>query len=149
MSQESNEYIADRSEWDAGPWDNEPDDKVVWIDPKTNLDCMIVRNGAGAWCGYVGLPPGHPHHGKSYDDLLWEDYGVHGGLTFSNSCGGRICHVPEPGRPHNVWWLGFDCNHSCDLAPHNYGWGGGQYRSQKYVTNEVTKLAAQAAGFGE
>lgn len=145
MSQESNEYTADRSQWGKGPWDSEPDDKVVWIDENTHLDCMIVRNGAGAWCGYVGLPPEHPHHGKGYDDIPWECYDVHGGLTYANSCGGHICHVPEPGRPHNVWWLGFDTNHSWDMAPHSYGWrSGGVYRTQTYVVEEVTKLALQA-----
>lgn len=149
MSQESNEYTADRSKWDSGPWNNEPDDKVVWIDTATNLDCMIVRNGMGSWCGYVGLPPQHPHHGKKYDAIPWECYDVHGGLTFTDSCGGHICHVPEPGRPHDIWWLGFDCNHSCDRAPLSYGWRGGEYRTQQYVVEEVTKLALQASSYGE
>ena len=149
MSEESNEYTADRSEWDAGPWDLEKDDKVVWVDAETGLDCMILRNHFGTWCGYVGLPPEHPHHSMSYNDIEWGTYEVHGGLTFSNSCGGHICHVPEPGRPHNVWWLGFDCNHSGDLAPRSFGWRGGSYCTQEYVVEEVTKLAAQAASFGE
>jgi hypothetical protein len=54
-----------------------------------------------------------------------EDYiYVHGGLTFADSCsdevredGGGICHIPYPGRPADVWWLGFDCAHCDDLSP--------------------------------
>lgn len=144
MSQESNEYTADRSKWGRGPWDFEPDDKVVWVDAPTGLDCMIKRNSFGAWCGYVGLPPGHPHHGKDCGEIDWGTYDVHGGLTYANKCSGGICHVPEPGRPHDVWWLGFDCSHSQDLIPEDYGWSYGNYRSQSYVVEEVTKLALQA-----
>jgi hypothetical protein len=146
---ESNVYVADRSEWESGPWDREDDDKVVWVDQETDLDCMMKRNGSGAWCGYVGLPPEHPHHGVPYNDL-YEDtdyHSVHGGLTYSDSCSGGICHVPEEGRPAHVWWLGFDCSHYCDLAPKSYGWGGGTYRTQEYVKKEVERLAKMVASF--
>ncbi|HEX5522704.1 MAG TPA: hypothetical protein VFX53_04600 [Pedococcus sp.] len=109
-----------RTSWDEpGPWHDEPD-KVQWIDAETDLDCLAVRNHFGAWCGYVGVPPGHPCHGKGYDTL---DVRVHGGLTFADQCnedapeGHGICHVPLPGRSDAVWWLGFDCGHSMDLAP--------------------------------
>lgn len=104
----------------SGPWDNEPD-KAQWIDEATGLDCLMVRNPFGALCGYVGVQPGHPWHGQDYTVL--PDVDVHGGLTFADSCqegaedGPGICHVPEPGRPANVWWLGFDCAHYMDLAP--------------------------------
>src|SRR5437868_4216905 len=33
-----------------GPWWDEPD-KVQWIDPATDLDCLAVRGPFGAWCG--------------------------------------------------------------------------------------------------
>lgn len=48
---------------------------------------------------------------------------AHGGLTFAGPCmegaeeGPFVCHVPEPGRPDEVWWLGFDCGHAFDLSP--------------------------------
>lgn len=42
---------------------------------------------------------------------------VHGGLTYSNMCSGKICHVPEEGRPDKVFWFGFDCAHYMDEAP--------------------------------
>lgn len=53
--------------WGAGEWCNEPD-KAQYIHEETNLDCLIVRNcHMGNLCGYVGIPPGHPYYGLSYD----------------------------------------------------------------------------------
>lgn len=110
----------DKSAWPRGEWDNEPD-KVQWPDADTGLPCLAVRNSAfGHWCGYVGVPPGHPQHGKGYD---YVDAEVHGGLTFANTCrpgddeAHGICHVPEPGEPDDVYWLGFDCGHGWDTSP--------------------------------
>ena len=106
---------ADKSEWGPGPWLDEADDGQ-WVDPKTDLDCMIHRNHGGALCGYVGVGRDHPLYGKHYDDVQLE---VHGGLTYSQACveGGVICHVPEPGRDHDIWWFGFDTAHWNDYAP--------------------------------
>lgn len=135
-----------------GPWTEEPD-KAQWVDDTTGLDCLIVRNPMGALCGYVGVPPGHPWHGQDYDDV---HASVHGGLTFSNSCqegaedGPGVCHIPEPGRPADVWWLGFDCGHGGDYWPALAAAGlvpplwDGTYRTFDYVRAEVTRLAAQA-----
>lgn len=130
----------------AGPWHDEPD-KAHWVDEATGLDCLIVRNHLGALCGYVGVPPAHPWHGKDYDDVYVD---VHGGLTYADRCQEDeehgICHLPEPGRPDDVWWLGFDCAHSGDLVP-----GVGRvspyetYRDLNYVRDEVAGLARQAA----
>ena len=109
----------DKSGWGDGPWQAEPD-KTVWVDEATGLDCMIVRNRAGALCGYVGVPEGHPFYGKGYDEVRAD---VHGGLTYANLCQPRedpamgICHLSQGGRPDHVWWLGFDCNHAFDFAP--------------------------------
>lgn len=148
-----------------GPWDSEPD-KAQWIDTATGYDCLVVRNRMGAWCGYVGVPPAHPAHGTRYDsanelaptaDDGYRYFDVHGGLTFSAFCdersdddGPRICHVPEPGRPEQVWWLGFDCVHEGDLAPKYADEGLGirasdVYRTLDYVRAECSKLAAQLA----
>ncbi len=153
----------------SGPWQDEPD-KAQWIDEATDLDCLIVRNHAGALCGYVGVPPGHPWHGKDYGECVeepacgdcWCDHSpgarteVHGGLTFAGPCqegaedGPGICHVPEPDRPANVWWLGFDCNHYMDIAPLINGpeasaWCRleGTYKTFAYVQNECRDLARQ------
>ena len=203
----------EKAEWPRGSWTDEPD-KLQWIDEGTGLDCLIVRNGSGALCGYVGVGPGHPLHGVGYSQCMrtppcddsWCGHSpgslvdVHGGLTFADSCteptrelwnrmrtavhaqqadarrypqgdaatrakrmapfmaddaydawreqaqGTLICHVPEPGRPANVWWFGFDCAHYRDVTP-AYACEG-QYRDIDYVTREVASLARQLAEYG-
>ncbi len=124
----ANEKVVDRTGWGSGPWDNEPD-KLNWT-TASGLPGMIVRNDNGALCGYAAVPDNHPWHGVQYhgrsaeypytDESAKEevDYtttpegkiDVHGGLTYSDSCQGRVCHIPEPGEPDNVWWFGFDCS---------------------------------------
>jgi len=148
----------DKSEWGEGPWQAEPD-KLQWIDAATNLDCLAVRNHMGCWCGYVGVPPEHPLHGKDYQDL---DLDAHGGLTFADACHedapieSSICHVPFPGRPDGVWWLGFDCGHWMDFMPGHqararalgilpYRDAGEVYRDLSYVRAECARLAEQLA----
>lgn len=142
-----------------GPWVHEAD-KMQWVDQDSGLDCLIVRGPLGALCGYVGVGPEHPWHGRGYADL---DVSVHGGLTYANACEGdehdatAICHVPEPGRPEHVWWFGFDCNHGGDyvptLAAHHQQLGRGgpsvitdaPYRDITYVQRECADLARQLA----
>ena len=75
--------VIDKTDWLRGPWDSEPD-KIQWRDEATGLPCLIVRGPAGSLCGYVGVAPGHPWHGKHYDDGC--DVDVHGGLTFAHGC---------------------------------------------------------------
>jgi hypothetical protein len=111
----------DKTDWGDGPWQTEPD-KVQWKDEATGFPCLVVRNRGGAWCGYVGVPPGHPYFEVEYGDVPYDRADVHGCLTFSDHChegpeDSSICHVPDPGEPDNVWWLGFDCAHSGDLSP--------------------------------
>lgn len=156
----------DRTDWDDGPWTNEPD-KAQWTDEHTGLPCMIHRNRYGAWCGYVGIGPDHPFYQKPCDDADI-DLSVHGGLTFADGCdpdfnpatGQGICHIPEPGEPDDVWWFGFDCAHAFDLAPAMralirgcgvYGpdeqwmlsFPGEVYRDIEYVRAECAQLAIQ------
>jgi hypothetical protein len=81
------------------------------------------------------------------------DVDVHGGLTYADRCQGTICHVPESGRSHDVWWFGFDCAHAFDLAPmltkyrtpHDNAAFREVYRDLRYVKAEVTSLAKQLA----
>lgn len=168
---ETKEYrTLDKSAWDRGEWDDEPD-KVQWQDEATGLPCLIVRGPAGALCGYVGVAEGHPCFGVEYNDCKpvtpLEDgdehyIDVHGGLTFSDFCADtndesrHICHVPSPGEPDRVWWLGFDCNHSGDIGPAQLKWQrengfdfegryGYSYRPIGYVRRQVQKLARQLA----
>lgn len=139
---ESREWrTIDKSAWGDGPWQDEPD-KAQWTDEATGLPCLLVRvPHSGHLCGYVGVPPGHPWHGKDYNacttrgvvemseegffDVPSGQYvDVHGGLTFADKCqphpdgeGRGVCHVAGPGEPEDIWWLGFDCAHSGDVSP--------------------------------
>ena len=139
----------------AGPWEGEPD-KAVWVDKATDLDCMIHRNRTGALCGYVGVGPDHSLHGKDYDKVGVD---VHGGLTYANGCQEgddpaiNVCHVPQPGRPDDVWWFGFDCAHFRDLVPGMAAmpelvgiFNDAVYRDFVFVTAEVESLAKQLKG---
>jgi hypothetical protein len=100
---QTREYLrVNRQDWPSGPWDGEPD-KVQWVDADTGLDCLMVRNGGGAWCGYVGVAEGHRFFGIDYSQCAQqppceESYcdhtpgsalSVHGGLTFAD-----FCHEP-------------------------------------------------------
>jgi hypothetical protein len=145
--------VIDKSAWLRGPWDDEPD-KVQWPDEATGLPCLIVRNQAGALCGYVGVPPDHPLHGDEYQKVE-SKFEVHGGLSFCGACeessdpSHGICHIPGPGEPDNVWWFGFDCAHAFDLLPAKPYVGLRHkeiYRDLDYVRKECASLARQLAG---
>lgn len=148
---EARQYTTiDKSGWGRGEWQDEPD-KMQWQDEATGLPCLIVRGPSGALCGYVGVAPDHPLHGKDYDHV---DVSVHGGLTFSDRCADSadesrgICHVAGEGEPDHVWWFGFDCAHLYDHTPaYERHWGSGEdiYRDLAYVQSEVTSLARQLA----
>ena len=116
------EKVVDRTGWPQGEWDNEPD-KIQYVDEATGLICLAKRNDhLGMWCGYVGVPEGHPAHGVYYNELHIE---VHGGLSYSDHCqdvenedqGHAICHIPGPDEPKHLWWIGYDCGHAFDRKP--------------------------------
>lgn len=164
MGAEKTEKI-DKSTWGPGPWQDEPD-RIEWRS-EHGFPCLMVRQANhGAWCGYVAVPPGHDWHGRDMADLDEDEDGnqygdgldVHGGVTYSDKCAGDICHVPQPGEPDDVWWIGFDCVHSGDLTPATpkgfaaptirYPWqrigGGREYRDAEYVRAQCERLAEQA-----
>jgi hypothetical protein len=106
------------------------------------------------------VPEGHPAFGRGRDDVDAElPDGVHGGLTYAAPCQEDerehgICHVPEPGQPDRVWWLGFDTAHAFDRMPAMEGrlrrqgfdgppFPGDRYRTLRYVQAECGRLAAQ------
>ena len=103
---ESVHGMIDRSGWRAGEWDTEPDRLDF---EHAGFACLLQRNWMGTWCGYVGVGPDHPLHGKPYSWLR--------GLNYAGACEGTICHIPKPGMPHDVWWFGFDCARQGDIAP--------------------------------
>lgn len=109
----------DKSTWGPGPWQDEPD-KIQWQDEATGLPCLIVRVAeSGHLCGYVGIAPGHPWYELEAGRIKAP---VHCGLNFGKHCqlgdeARYVCHVPGPGEPDHLWWLGFDCGHAFDLQP--------------------------------
>ena len=132
--------------WPRGPWDAEPD-RVDFM--HAGFSCLLHRGPGGHWCGYVGLPPGHRYHGKGYDDC---DVQVHGGLTYAALCHSHICHVPAPGTPDALWWLGFDCAHLGDISPACDVFAPGDrfspqsyYKDMAYTRRETERLAEQLA----
>lgn len=138
----------DKSTMGPGPWQDEPD-YLSWKDAATGLPCLIVRNRFGALCGYVGVPVGHSAYGKDYDSV---EVKVHGGLTYADKCREQICHTPAAGEPDDVWWLGFDCAHYCDLSPGIHAVLPPRlrdreeiYRTVAFVQNECRELARQLA----
>lgn len=149
-----------KANWGDGPWQTEPDHEM-WYDEATGLPCIAHRHpSAGHWCGYVGVYPGHPLHGRDYDQCprggcedTYCDHsassvldGAHGGLTYAKGCEGAVCHVPREGESHDVWWFGFDCAHSGDLSPGHLRYGGPSdhetYKTLDYVKRCCADLAA-------
>lgn len=147
-----------RDGWGPGPWDDEPD-HLEWR--HAGFPCLIHRGPVGALCGYVGVPEDHPWYYEHYDTVqqtITPTLSMHGGLTYSRVCQGGICHVPLPGEPEEVYWLGFDCSHSEDVTPglesnftpeyrekrrKLYG-NSVRYRDIAYVQAETNRLAEQA-----
>lgn len=132
------------AKYGAGPWVDEPD-RVEWR--AHGHVCLIVRGPHGSLCGYVGVTPGHPWHGKPLAEVE-ESVDAHGGLTYAAECQGNICHVPAPGEPEHLYWLGFDCGHAGDFVPVLARLGcafhDDQYRTVEYVRAAVERLAVQA-----
>lgn len=161
-----------RDDWPAGQWDNEPD-RIKWEDDQSGLPCLILRGPMGALCGYVGVPAGHPWHGRDY--RWYDDDGneidnpvaqieVHGGVTYAMPCDGDpengVCHVAEPGADDDVWWVGFDTAHGNDYVPGLVAvdakigmpwpspWVDGVYRDVAYVREQVESMVEQAVIVG-
>jgi hypothetical protein len=106
--------LDDKSTWGDGPWQSEPD-MLLWVDPQTGLQCMIARADFGHLCGYVGLLPGHPLHGKEYRNIALH---AHGDINFANEFSLASLRLDPPLNDSTpLWWLGFDCGHSWDFSP--------------------------------
>lgn len=144
--------LRDRKVWPRGPWDDEPQDRVEWVDDATGLRCLIVRNEQGAWCGYVAVPAGHPWHGLGHPDLDHVD--VHDKVTWNGPW--------VPLDPFSEWtidpdaasWVGFSCQGAYDLYPVK-AWvaqlkarpdnlRGLTYRTQAFAMEQAADLARQA-----
>lgn len=151
--------IQDRSKWNAGPWDQEPEDFVVFF--HVDVPCVLARNHMGAWCGYAGVNQPHWLYGKEDSELY--EYGinpwVHGGITWNNSLPGAE-HLLEKDLqlqleisaavtkkdisridPDATWFFGFDCSHGGDLNPHGIMESYGDYRTLAYAYLNTVRLA--------
>lgn len=133
--------------WPRGPWDHEPD-LVTWTDATTGFPCLLMRSEeTGVWCGYVGLPPSHPLHGRPLSDVTcWERAAPHGGVTYADDA----THPAAVGHAPQAWWVGFDCLHAHDVTPSTgrSAIDPGTYRDLEYAFGETERLAGQLAGLG-
>lgn len=158
----------DRSDWNRGPWDDEPDEHD-FIDGATGFPCALRRNSFGAWCGYIGVPDGHKLHGKGYGDEVpgaaidpetrIDEIGivtafVHAGLNKTTldvlvRCHGGLTYADKPWWPDEkraTWFFGFDCSHSGDQCPQRRAYStGGVYRDMSYVIDCCKKAAGDLA----
>ena len=150
QSEDTPSRAIDRTHWDPGPWDQEPD-RVSW-ETEAGYAGLILRNQLGALCGYVGLPRANKFHGARMSDLE-DKLDVHGGITWAASAEDN----PILGSPE-LWWVGFDCCHYRDYYPgeafvrktfpgvrafqtHLHNHEG--YKDLVYVRGEVESLARQ------
>lgn len=59
---------------------NEDDKIIAFISPTPHF---LEPLSCGEYNGYVAIPPTHIAYGVRYDDKLYNNINVHGGLTFS------------------------------------------------------------------
>jgi hypothetical protein len=108
-----------------------------WIDQATGYECLAWFNDMGFWCGYVGVPQGHPKFEVDYNQV---DADVHGGLTFSD-----FIRENDSGTP-GLWYFGFDCAHAGDVVKGIRGFSsipGSTFKDLDYVKVEIASLATQ------
>jgi len=108
-------FSTPRSEWRPGPWRDEPD----LVERRANgtlYPLMIVRAEAGVLCGFVGVPVGHPFHGKWYR----ESFNQHQPALIEDVAAATPCNgvlFPIEG-PTTCWWLGFHAGMYSPAQPH-------------------------------
>ena len=113
-------------------WENEPD-YLRFKEDTTGWECIIKRNKAlGILCGYVVIPKDSILYNKHYNDELFNNIKVHGGLTYS-----------EYEETDDEYLIGFDCAHLDDFAPYNQDLYQGTYKNIAYVEYMCLRLARQ------
>lgn len=145
----STETKIDKSAWGEGPWQTEPD-REAWTDEATGYPCVAVRHPRmGHWCGYVGVPDGHPMHGASYSDAYesGEDTEPVEEWTYGGEQPGGQEEDDRASR-----WFGFDFAHCYDLVPGMAAFRGEKerdpderYRDLDDVKRATVKSAASLA----
>jgi hypothetical protein len=121
-------------------WENEPD-YLRFTEDTTGWECIIKRTKAlGILCGYVIIPKESILYNKHYNDELFNNIKVHGGLTFSDY---EENVDDRDGTIFLEYLIGFDCAHLDDLAPYKQDIYQGIYRNIGYVEYECLRLARQ------
>ena len=90
---------------------------------------LVFLNG-GWGTGYVGVDKCHPWYGKEYEDDIFKDVSVHGGLTYS----GYSDEFGDESFDTSLWWVGFDTFHL----------GDDNRLDKKFVEKETENLYRQA-----
>jgi hypothetical protein len=95
------------------------------------LDCEIVRQDRGHWCGYVQIPVGlgpvrwTSDYDSKHEEVLAAEVDVWGGITYG---------------PDDEGWVGFDDAHARSLVDHR-----DQNSTESAVKQETQRLAEQIA----
>lgn len=101
------------------------------------LPCACVLVLDSFRCGYVGVPPGHPMHGRGAH-VAARMLEVHNGVTTA----GPILHIQD-----GSWYFGFDCNGPrdgrLDDDPGQFHFLTGPVRSRAFVLDQCERLAKQ------
>ncbi|WP_145052532.1 hypothetical protein [Paenibacillus xylanexedens] len=160
-------------EYFPGPWQDEEDDKMFWVEGESwvqakthknnridkkwlkrygfkkapvKLHCVIHRmDHSGSLNGYVGVPM---QHVSTYGFVFKPNEGyldVHGGVSFS----GRSDVASAPLIPE-LYYFGFDTGRGYDIIPsqsYRKPLPGSQYRNMEYVEAEVRRMATQLMEF--
>lgn len=125
--------LVDKSKWDRGEWDSEPD--IVKLIDERYYPYLIRRghDSMGHLCGYAGVPESSPLWGKHYDSV--QNFEVE--LTFA----GTMWEMSPL-----IWWLGWDHAHHMDLVPGmtQYKLGtSSTYKNIQYVISEIETISIQ------
>lgn len=138
--------MIDRTKWSArGVWDTEQD-LIYWIDKRTQLPCLIIRQAFGHLCGYVAITSDNKFYKLDYRSEFFPSLKVHGGVTFTGSLDFHVMILDHK------WWVGFDCGHYYDLCPAyqvSVGAENRMYKDIKYVKRQCRLLAKQIAKWGK
>jgi hypothetical protein len=121
-------------DWGEGEWLKEYD--FVYFIYK-DMECHIMRNRFGTWCGYVMLSLDHPWT-KIKNPTFNLESGVHGGITYAREDLGRYI-------------VGFDCAHGGDLVPATQSiLKDSREKLKKFMTKETSEVFSKVTeGFEE
>ncbi len=100
--------------WGEGEWIDEPD--MVQFEHQ-GFKCEVKRIACleyddtifgGHLCGYISVEKNHPWFDYNWEaernEATYIDIDIHGGISYLEPKG-------------DLWELGFDCAHSCDITP--------------------------------